>query len=294
MPDNQQIMKKFLMAMTALMILVLGPWYGSRQAISAMEQQQETGDLQINLAYWAGVLPGFQYLVNVPRTLLAVSWHQYRSGAEFADAQQLAQRTGRLWDKLEPWLQAAPTSPDGSINPTPLQARQQILAAWARADWSGSRNADASRVASELSQVMQSPAAAVLPAMQRAQTAESLALHAARQQDAALAARWILVAEQALPAPADGSLKAMTAENTARHLLRLRTMLASCNPGKPALLVPEAEAELRTGYDVRQLRQQYTAGPDHALVLHAQQAGNPPECLRIASQYRQLLTAAQP
>lgn len=106
--------------------------------VQAMEQGREPSGLALNLAYWAVVLPGMSYLVDVPRLALAVAYHQHRDGAELADSAQNAQRAERLQFRLQPWLEASPLKADGSIDLLRLQAQQQMLGTLVRLDqWPG-------------------------------------------------------------------------------------------------------------------------------------------------------------
>lgn len=285
--------RKLLVALLVLAALIAGPWYGARQSVQAMEQGREHSGLALNLAYWAVMLPGMSALVDVPRTALAVAYHQHRDGAELADTAQMLQRAERLQFRLQSWLDKSPLNADGSIDSLRLQAQQQMLGTLVRLDrWPGTLGALAPRLQQQLAATLQAPSAAALEPLQRLRVAETLAMFATRQHDAAQAERWLALAEQAVPQPV--AIKEQTTENTARHLLRLRAMLASCAPGKTPLFEEAANTALRQGYDVRQLRAQYTAGWDRALLLLARRDGTSDSCRRVADDYQRLLTAAQP
>lgn len=285
--------RKLIIVLLALIALIGAPWYGARHSVQAMDQGREPSGLALNLAYWAVILPGMSWLVDVPRTALAVAYHQHRDGAELADNAQMLQRAERLQFRLQAWLDKPPLNPDGTLDAIRLQAQEQMLGTLVRLDtWPGKLAPLAPRLEQQLGAALQSPAAASLPAMQRLRVAETLAMLAARAQDAPKAQQWLAQAEKAVPQPV--AIMEQTAENTARHLLPLRAMLASCAPDRQPLFEAEAAAALRQGYDVRQLRAQYTAGWDRALLLLARRDGVSESCRRTADDYQRLLTAAQP
>ena len=285
--------RTLLVVLLALAALIAGPWYGARQSVQTMERGQEPGGLALNLAYWAMVVPGMSALVDSPRTALAVAYHQHRDGAELADVAQMLQRAERLQFRLQPWLDTSPLNTDGGLDLLRLQAQQQMLGTLVRLDqWPDKLAALVPRLQQQLAAALKAPAAASLAPMQRLRVAETLAMLAARQHDSAQAEQRLALAEQAVPQPV--SIKEQTAENTARHLLRLRAMLASCAPGQEPLFAESASTALRQGYDVRQLRAQYTAGWDRSLLLLARRDGTGDTCQRTADDYQRLLTAAQP
>ena len=285
--------RTLLVVLLALAALIAGPWYGARQSVQTMERGQEPGGLALNLAYWAMVVPGMSALVDSPRTALAVAYHQHRDGAELADVAQMLQRAERLQFRLQPWLDTSPLNTDGGLDLLRLQAQQQMLGTLVRLDqWPDKLAALVPRLQQQLAAALKAPAAASLAPMQRLRVAETLAMLAARQHDSAQAEQWLALAEQAVPQPV--AIKEQTAENTARHLLRLRAMLASCAPGQAPLFTEAASTALRQGYNVRQLRAQYTAGWDRALLLLARRDGAGEPCRRTADDYQRLLTAAQP
>ncbi|MGD9585454.1 MAG: hypothetical protein AB7V34_01520 [Brachymonas sp.] len=277
----------------ALVALAVGSIYSSRALVRAMDDQQEASGLVANLAYWTTVVPGLVSAEDAARTRLAVAHYRQREESEMADLPELQQRAERFQQRVAPWLAQPPVQADGRLSAVALQAQTQMLADLVRLPAEASRTALADRLAAWLAQVLDAPASrSSLPALQQLRTAEALAMHAARSGHADAAQHWLEVARTAVPRPAD--IKAHTVENTARDLLPLHVMLASCLPGQTPLLAPEAQQALAHGYDIRQLRQQYTASWDRPLLQLAAQPGTAPICSQTAARYKALLVADQP
>lgn len=142
--------------------------------------------------------------------------------------------------------------------------------------------------------LLQSDAGGQLSATERFAAEQNLALFAAHTHDWQAAQQHSAAALQALPIPAD--ITAHSADNTMRHLLPLRLYLSSCVGGHqpPADWLMAAQTALRHGYDVRQLRQQYVAGFDRALLLWAPTNTHDTGCKQVSDAYMALLTAEQP
>ncbi len=274
-------MKKFLMIAGAVVLALALPWYGARNSVQAMEQLKEPSGMALNLAWWATLLPGYDKVADIPRTRLAVAFHQLHDGAEFGDLAQQQQRGEHLLQRLQPLLRQGPQ------DALQLQTRQLALATLVRMP-APPAELDA-QLASELAPALHATDAAQLSPMLRLQAAEALAMFHAQHQNAAAAQQWRSYAEQAVPASAN--LKEHTLDNTARTLLPLRIALAGCQPQHAAPALDAAQQALAHGYDIRQLRQQYNASWDRPLLLQAQQADAPAACRTLANEYQRMLTA---
>lgn len=256
---------KWLTAGAAVVLAIAGMLYGASASVRALNAHQTPSGLAVQLAWWAGRVPGLGWVVPQAPTQIAVHWHQLRESAEFSALPELQAQGAHTVERLQP---LAATQP---------QAATLGLTAAVRMPQLPPQTA-------ELAQAVQTQFDQATPALLQLQMAEALAMYYARTQQWDNAQQWLQRGLQALPESAEQ--KAQTLANTARNVMPLRVALAACIAGSDRL-VPTGTQALAKGFDIAQLRQEYVFAWDKPLLLQMPSAV--PPCQALGADYQRLL-----